>query len=179
MDDIIKRKSTTKNAQGKKKGQLRFGEPTEQPRVAIQRLRAVLGAYLYMKEKNIDDIFVAQVDRIGAQLEHIENALTVNPRKMVKKAGGKRTVILNKWVPQKLKEKRFVYMDDVYEFADKKAQDFMKDNLARLKTEYNDGKLIQDADIKKEKDKDKQNELKLEKKLREDMKDYIPKLEAE
>ncbi|KAF2463814.1 uncharacterized protein BDR25DRAFT_362485 [Lindgomyces ingoldianus] len=186
MDDLIKRKSTKKRSKGAKKGQLTFGEPHEQPRTAIQRMRAVVGAYLYMKEKKVDEIFVAQVDRIGAQLEYIENALAKNP-KTVEREGEMdgqgqietRIVTFDKWVPQKLKEKWFAYMDNVYANANKKGQDFMKDNLKRLNDEYNDKKLIKQADVDREKNKERQNELKLEKKLREDMKDYIPKLEAQ
>lgn len=187
MDQIIKRTSTKKRRSGRKKGQLAFGEPHEQPRTALQRLRAVVGVYLYMKEKKVNDIFIDQVNRIGAQLEHIENALAKSPRTVERETAEpdennvyqKRTVTFNKWTPLKLKEKWFAYMDSVYENANKKGQDFMKDNIKRLKDEYNDGKTIKQADIDKEKNKDKQNELKLEKKVREDMKEYIPKLEAQ
>ena len=186
MSDMIKRKSTKKRSKGAKKGQLAFGEPHEQPRTAIQRLRAVVGAYLYVKEKKVNDIFVAQVDRIGAQLEHIENALAKSPR-TVKRDDGKpdaqgiirERLVTFKYVPLKLKPKWFAYMDNVYENANKKAQGFMEDNLKKLNDEYNDGRLIKQADVDKEKNKDKQNELKLEKQLRDDMKDYISKLEAQ
>ncbi|KAH7385735.1 hypothetical protein BKA66DRAFT_461898 [Pyrenochaeta sp. MPI-SDFR-AT-0127] len=185
MDDMIKRKSTKKERKGSKKGKLKHGDFHEQPRVAIQRMRSVVGTFLYMKEKRVNDIFIAQVDRIGYQLENIENALAKNPRTVERKysepdenGNYKRVVTFRNWEPQKLKEKWFEYMDKVYEKANKKGQDFMRENLKRLNDEYNNGKLIKQADVDKERDKDKQNELKVEKQLRDDMKDYISKLEA-
>jgi hypothetical protein len=140
-----------------------------------------------MKETKVNKIFIDQVNRIGAQLENIENALAKTPRTVERdsatpdKTGQykKRTVKFHGWEPQKLKEKWFAYMDDVYARANQKGEDFMKKNLARLKAEYNDKKLIKQADINKEKNKERQNELKLEKRLRDDMKEYIPKLEAQ
>lgn len=116
MDTIIRRESTDKRTKGTKKGQ-----PHEQPRVAIQRMRDVVGVYLYMKEKNVSQIFIDQVDRIDAQIENIENALEKSPRTAVRKSNEpkpdgkfeKRTVTFNKWVPQKLKEKWLAYMDDL------------------------------------------------------------------
>ena len=186
MKDIIKGESTAKRS-GKKKGQSKFGKPHEQPRVAVQRLRAVIGVYLYMKETKINDIFSAQVDRIGIQLENIENSLMKSPRTMEKDASEPddqnmyrtRIVTFAKWVPQDLKGKWFDYMDNVYENANKKGQAFMKDNLGRLNDEYNDSKMITQSEVDKEKDKDKQEKLKLDKQLREDMKGYIGQLEAQ
>lgn len=186
MKELIERKNTDKEKKGKNKGKPAYGEPHEQPRVAIQRMRAVVGAYLYLKEEKVDKIFVAQVDRIGAQLEHLENALAKTPRTVMRKekepnAQGiveDRPVTYNKWESQKLKEKWFAYMDGVYKNADKKAQEFMKVNLERLNNEYDNKKMIDQKDVDKEKSKDKQTEMKNEKKLRENMKDYIPKLEA-
>jgi len=178
MDEMIKRANASKE-----KGELRLGPPLEQPRKAVQRMRAVIGAFLYMKEDKINKIFIDQVDRIGAQLEHLENALAENPRKVkrtTKKEDGKvedRIVTFDKWEPQNLKEKWFKYMDDVTDIAIKKGQDFMKTNIARLKEEYNDKKMIDQKEIDKEKNKKKQDEKKEEKKLREDMKKYIDNLE--
>lgn len=187
MDQMIKRKSTKKRQKGTKKGKLTFGEAHEQPRAAIQRMRAIVGAYLYMKEDKVNRIFVAQVDRIGAQLENIENALTKSPRTVKRNDGipdtngiiQSRLVVYNKWEHLKLKEKWFSYMDNVYENANKKGQAFMSVNLKRLQNEYNDNKKIQQSDIDKEKNKERQTELKLEKQLRDNMSDYIPKLEAQ
>jgi hypothetical protein len=81
MKEIIERRSKKK----RKNGQLSYGTTYNQPRTAVQRLRAVVGAYIYLKEKNVNNIFIAQVDRIGAQLEHLENALATQPRTMEKK----------------------------------------------------------------------------------------------
>jgi hypothetical protein len=146
-------------------------------------MRSVVGAYMYMKEKTVDDIFVAQVNRMGAQLEIIENALAKAPRIMHR--GGRndankaeRDVPFHKWTPLKLKEKWFVYQDDVYHRANKKGLAFMKDNLERLKKEYPDSKKIKQADVDKETTKAAKEAKAAEKKLREDMPDYITKLEA-
>jgi hypothetical protein len=145
----------------------------------------VVGTYLYLKEKRVDDIFIAQVDRIGAQLEHIKNALVEHPIIVQKQSAEpndqdiyeERDVTL-RWGPQMLRERWFTYMDGVYERASDKAQKFMTDNLKRLNDEYNDGIMVDQKDIDKEKDKTKQEEMKKEKLLREDMKKNIPLLEA-
>ncbi|KAI8937308.1 hypothetical protein NX059_006515 [Plenodomus lindquistii] len=153
-------------------------EPLEQPKAAVQRLRNVIGAYLYLKEPRVNNIFVAQVDRIGAQLQNIENTLKVRPRSMPK-LDPTRIVNWSPWKPLGLKEKWFVYMNERYDTAHSKSQKFMKDNIERLNAEYNDAKLIKQADIDKVDDKKKKQALQDEKKLREDMKDIIKKLEDE
>jgi hypothetical protein len=70
-------------------------------------------------------------------------------------------------------------MDNVYTRADEKAQKFMTENLKRLNNEYDNSKMIKQDVIDNEKDDNKREDLKSEKLLRENMKDYIPKLEAE
>lgn len=179
MDQIIKRESKKR-----KRGALKFGEPHNQPREALQRMRSIVGAYLYFTEKKVDAIFVAQVDRIGDMLENLEKALAENPR-IVEREGETvdgviqpRKVTFDKWQPLDLKKKWYEFMDEAYRNADEKAQKFMKKNIDRLNEEYKDRKMIDQKKVDGEKDKKKQEELKLEKKLREDMKrEYIPNLE--
>jgi hypothetical protein len=67
MDTLIQRTNKEKKA-----GKVKYPDPYEQPRVAIQRLRSTVGAFLYLKEDKVNEIFIAQVDRIGAQLEALE-----------------------------------------------------------------------------------------------------------
>jgi hypothetical protein len=178
MDELIKR---TNNQKLKDKKTPKYPKVHDQPRVALQRMRSVVGAYLYLTEDKVNKIFIDQVDRIGAQLEIMEQALSKTARtsdKGGRGSGPSRTVTFNKWTPLKLKEKWFAYMDDVYENANKKGQNFMKDNIKRLKDEYDDGKKITQAQVDKEKTQDEKNKKAAEKKLREDMPDYISKLEA-
>lgn len=187
MEAIIKRKSTALKKKGSRKGKLAFGEPLDQPRAAIQRMRSVVGAYLYLKEKKVNKIFVDQVNRIGAQLENLENQLAKTPKFVKRKYddpdGGvvkiEKTVYFHPWKHQKLREKWFEYMDQVYETANQRGQDFMEENLARLEDEYNDSKLkeVQDA-FKREKKKKEKDELSLEVQLRQEMKKNIEKLSS-
>ncbi|KAH7131858.1 hypothetical protein B0J11DRAFT_503048 [Dendryphion nanum] len=140
MKTLIMRTNNEKK-QNRSKG-AKFPNPFEQPRVAIQRIRAVVGFYLYMNEKKIDDILVAQVDRIGAQLENIEKALSNNPR-IVKRnrknpttnEDEEYTVNFDKWQNLKLKEKWFEFMDRTYTNANKRGREFMKTNIKNLKEE--------------------------------------------
>lgn len=181
MEKLITRNNFKKwEAKTGKKG-IKYGEPHEQPRVVIQRMRSVVGAYLYMTDKRVNTIFVNQVNRIGEQLERLEQALPKHPR-VVKKGGRgqpERIVTYSPWKYLNLQKKWYVHMDEVYNRADKKAQTFMETNLKRLKDEYSDGKMLKQSDVDKEKDKDKQKTLRLEKELREAMKPYIEKLEKE
>jgi hypothetical protein len=159
----------------------------DQPKVAIQRMRYVVGAYLYMKDEKVDKIFVAQVDRIGAQLENIENALAETPITIKKQDEMPneqgilevKEVILNKWERLNLKKEWFTYMDGVYIRANNKAQDYMTENFRRLDAEYKDKKIIDEKEIDKEKDKDKQKIMREERALRVNMKEYIKKLKEE
>ncbi|KAF1995484.1 hypothetical protein P154DRAFT_526287, partial [Amniculicola lignicola CBS 123094] len=70
-------------------------------------------------------------------------------------------------------------MDEVYGRAHEKAIKFMDINIKRFKDEYPEGKLIKQSDVDKEKDKKKKDEMIEEKKVREDMKESIPKVETE
>jgi hypothetical protein len=174
MDTLIQRTNKEKKA-----GKVKYPDPYEQPRVAIQRLRSTVGAFLYLKEDKVNEIFIAQVDRIGAQLEALEQALAKNPRKT--KAGrgkGSTEVTFDAWKPMDLRSKWFKYMDSVYESANDKGVKFMEDNIKRLKAEYNDAKKITQADVDKENNPDEKKKKAAEKTLRDDMSGYITKLEA-
>ncbi|KAF2650663.1 hypothetical protein K491DRAFT_608379 [Lophiostoma macrostomum CBS 122681] len=139
---MIKRKSTAKRTNGK----FKFGEPFDQPRTAIQRMRSVVGAYLYMREEAINDIFIDQVNRIGTQLGNLENAVAKTPRTVGRTSS---TPDADGRLPER----------------------------TRLNDEYNDKKLITQTQINQEKDETKLKSLGQEEKLREDMKDYIAKLQ--
>jgi DNA-binding transcriptional regulator GbsR (MarR family) len=78
----------------------------------------------------------------------------------------------------KLRRKWFAYMKDVYETSKSNGSDLMRDNIKRLKEEYADAKKITQAQVDKEKDNYSQAKIIAEKKLREDMLDYISRLEA-
>ncbi|KAH7400509.1 hypothetical protein DE146DRAFT_780973 [Phaeosphaeria sp. MPI-PUGE-AT-0046c] len=170
MDQLIKR--------AKKKSTKKGIMPHEQPRAVIQRMRSVVGAYKYLTDKRVNTIFVDQVNRIGQQLERLEQALSRNPR-IQSKRNPERIVQYAPWKYLSLEKKWYEYMDDVYKRADKKAQELMAVNMKRLKEEYTDAKMLKQSDVDKEKDKDKREALELEKNLREAMKVYIDKLEQE
>ncbi|KAH5090123.1 hypothetical protein HBI38_042970 [Parastagonospora nodorum] len=186
VQTLIQRTNTDKfTRRGPKFRQRVYPDPFEQPRVVIHRLRSAVGTLLYMQEPEINKIFIAQVDRIGAQLENLENALQKNPRKVNKKnsrtndVSQDHVVTFDPWQPQKLKEKWFKYMDEAYKNANSGVQEFVDDTVAKLRVEFDDARLIKQADIDKEKDKTKKEELAKEKKLRVDMKKYTPKFEEQ
>ncbi|KAH4055823.1 hypothetical protein HBI26_186480 [Parastagonospora nodorum] len=177
VQTLIQRTNTDKfTRRGPKFRQRVYPDPFEQPRVVIHRLRSAVGTLLYMQEPEINKIFIAQVDRIGAQLENLENALQKDPRKVNKKnsrtndVSQDHVVTFDPWQPQKLKEKWFKYMDEAYKNANSGVQEFVDDTVAKLRVEFDDARLIKQADIDKEKDKTKKEELAKEKKLREDIK---------
>jgi hypothetical protein len=169
------------NQEKRTKGRgLKYPDAYEQPRIVIQRMRGTIGAFLYLKETKVNGFFIAQVNRIGAQLELLEAALAKQPREVVRRdppdAQGvklSRYVVFHPWQPQKLRDRWIKYMDEVYRVANTKGQEFMTNTLRQLDQEYNDGKLIEQTAIDKEKDKKEKENLEKEKKLREDMKDYI------
>jgi hypothetical protein len=107
--------------------------------------------FTYIRRIKVDDIFIAQVDRIGDQLEKLENAVKENPRTLKKKADQpdanlvyqERTVLFNKYEPLDLKKEWFTYMDGVYERANDKAQKFMTEYLDLLDKEYDDTKMVE------------------------------------
>jgi hypothetical protein len=152
-----------------------------QPRVAIQRMRSVVGTFLYLKEKKVNEIFIKQVDRIGAQLEIMEHALSKTPRTMKKGGRGTgedvRIVTFTAWTPLDLKKKWFEYMDVVYKQANEKGLEFMEKNTKRLKEEFTDAKKIKQKDVDDEKTQDAKDKKANEKKLRDDMPGYIKSME--
>jgi len=104
MQQLIKRESKkTEFSTEAKKRVLKWPVPHDQPRVAIQRMRSVVGAFRYLKEDEVNEIFIKQVVRIGAQLEIMEQALSKHPRTIEKGGRGtnedKRTVTLTPWTP--------------------------------------------------------------------------------
>lgn len=159
----------------------KYGEPYPQPSVVMQRLRLLVGAYISLNDNRVNKIFFNQVNRIGNQLEILENALPKHPRVKIGTRGqpADPPVVWEAWKPQKLKVKWFEYMDNVYEEANKKGSEFMEVNMRELKDKYKDSKMISHADIDKEKNADKKEDLKTEKNLRENMKVYMTRLEAE
>lgn len=182
MDKLIKRNNDREH--DKKSGLKgpKYGSPYEQPRIAIQRMRSLVGGYIYMNDKRVNTIFVNQVNRIGQKLENLEQALPKNPRKVTRgRKGGPdhRVVTYDPWKYLDLEKKWYKYMDDIYDRANKKGQEFMNTNLKRLKEEYNDGKMLKQSEIDKEKDPKRRADLKAEKELREAMKVYIDKLDKE
>ncbi|KAF1840458.1 uncharacterized protein K460DRAFT_296911 [Cucurbitaria berberidis CBS 394.84] len=136
MEKYIKR--TVKNVQ-----------PQDSPRVAIQRIRSVVGAFKYMQEKEVVKIFKDEKVRIGVVIDGIDKNLPKTPRVSgTKKYTPWKTLGLGaKW--DRLKD----------EYTSQKAKDAAKDDDKKTPKE--------------------RNEIAEWAKLREDIEKIIPKLEAE
>jgi hypothetical protein len=62
-------------------------------------------------------------------------------------------VAFHPWQLQKLRDRWTKYMEEVYQVANTKGQEFVPNTLQLLDQEHNSGKLIKQAAIDKEKDK--------------------------
>lgn len=144
---------------------------------ALLRLRQVVGAFLYLREKRINDILVAQVDRIGKQLERIENELVKNPRKEIRKGpidpatqtAPDVEVTFAAWKKMDLKAAWFGYMDDIYKNRKAVALAEMKKLIGYFKDAFPDSNINKlKADIDKEEKSKKPNQSSL-KTMKEDL----------
>jgi hypothetical protein len=137
----------------------------DQSRIAIQKLRPMIGAFKYMQEKKIAKIFADQKNRIGAMIGHIDRNLHKTPRKFLpgRNSVRKEIVIGRPWQAQGLEDKWNAYMDNVFAVAKQRATDFMELHLKSLKTEWESTKKtnefkddVKDNQAKKDKKKELQ-----------------------
>lgn len=105
------------------------GNKVQDTREAIQRIRSVIGVFLYMKEPEIAKIFKEEKERIGKVLDAIDKELPKTPR-----IKGK--VTFTPWKPLGLGDRWDKYMDKVFKTAKDKGTEFVETNIERLKDEY-------------------------------------------
>lgn len=79
---------------------------------ALLRLKAVLGARKYMRQKKVSDIFKKQKEEIGKMLDLIDTNLPSYPRKPTK---GDR--VIASWIKQDLGKHWNEYMDERFKIA--------------------------------------------------------------
>jgi hypothetical protein len=140
---------------------------------AITRIRSVIGAFHYLKEKEIADILKKEKVRVGLVLDGIDKELPKNPRKDGNNAAYK------PWKTLGLGAKWNTYMDGVYKTAKDKGTKFVDENIKRLKDEYESKKAKDDAKDDDNKSKDERNKIKEWAKLREDVEKSIKELEKQ
>lgn len=165
----------------------------EEQEEAILRLRQTVGTFLYLGEKKVDEILVKQVDRIGEQLENIENALVKKPRKEKRKgplnpatnAAPDYEVTFDAWKKMDLKAAWFGYMDDIYKNRKAVAWKEMDKLIGWFNDMFTKSKLDKlKGDIKKEENeknpnKDALKTMKEEQAYQELMRRNIDKVETE
>lgn len=143
----------------------------EDIRIAVQRVRAVIGMYKYMVEPDIKKYFGEEVKRMGKQMGLIDSTLPSNPRQITR--GDIRTY--DPWQKLGLEAEWKSFADAKFVQAKKKADDFGKKWVKKLKD-----KKCSSTERAKVKPDPKDTQVQLQKK--EEMKDIqftVDKLEAE
>lgn len=92
-------------------------EMADDAKIALLKLKSLLGARKYMRTKKIAAIFKKQVQEMGKMLATIDSELPNHPRKPI---GIKEDKIIEKWVPQDLGKLWTEYMDERSEIAYKR-----------------------------------------------------------
>ncbi|EUC44118.1 hypothetical protein COCMIDRAFT_99091 [Bipolaris oryzae ATCC 44560] len=77
----------------------------EQTRIAVRKMRQVTGTFMYMRDKDIAEIFAKEKNRIGKMIGHIDRELPKTPKVM--KSGQSCT----SWQTQDLEKKGVDFMD--------------------------------------------------------------------
>ncbi|KAK3213654.1 hypothetical protein GRF29_28g548960 [Pseudopithomyces chartarum] len=90
----------------KEKPEKLAADMVESSKVALLKLKTLLGARKYMRTKKISDIFKIQMEEIGNMLDSIETELTNNPRQ------GRKTYA--PWIRQDLQRHWIDYMNERY-----------------------------------------------------------------
>ncbi|KAJ4361573.1 hypothetical protein N0V95_001734 [Ascochyta clinopodiicola] len=110
--------------------------------IALLKLKALLGARMYMRSKIVSDIFKKQVEEIGKMLTAIDDELPNNPRKPT--IGDKKLdpwiKKLDPWIKQDLGKRWTEYMNERFEIAHKRTHNNMDTYLALLDTKWCKGR---------------------------------------
>lgn len=140
-------------------------------RIAVQRVRAVIGMYKYMTEPAIKKYFTEEVTRMGEQIGKIDAALVSHPRKITR--GIIRTY--DPWQKLGLEAEWKTYVDAKFVQAKQKADDFGAKWVKKLKE-----KKCSAAEKKKAKNNPKDTQAERQKKVDlQDIQFTIDKLETE
>ncbi|USP75705.1 hypothetical protein yc1106_02979 [Curvularia clavata] len=144
----------------------------DQARVAVRRMRFVVGIFIYMQDPTVADIFAKEKKRKGKIIGHIGKELPNTPKKVGKDS-------YTAWQPQDLEKRWDEYMDDVFDKAKSTAVESMNLNIKLIKDEWDSNKKAKEFksaanDSKAEKDQKKALED-----MYKDMSSIIKKLEDE
>jgi hypothetical protein len=111
------------------------GELVDRAKKALLRLKALLGARKYMREKKISDILKKQKEEIGKMLDAIDTELPKNPRSPPR---GAKTFA--PWIKQDLGKHWTDYMNERFEIAKKRTHNDMDTYLKLLDDTWCDGR---------------------------------------
>lgn len=101
----------------------------EDIRIAVQRVRAVIGMYKYMTEPTIKKYFGEEVTRMGKQIGKIDTTLPSHPRRITR--GDVRTY--DPWQKMDLEREWSTYANAKFVQAKKKADEFGAKWVKKLK----------------------------------------------
>lgn len=107
----------------------------DKARIALLKLKALMGARKYMRSKTVSTIFKRQMEGIGKMLTAIDDELPKNPRKPLK---GTKTI--DPWVKQGLGEFWTEYMNERFAIAHKRMHNDMDTYLKLLDDKWCEGR---------------------------------------
>lgn len=104
-------------------------------KIALLKLKALMGARKYMRSKTVSTIFKKQMEEIGKMLAAIDDEMPKNPRKPLK---GERTI--DPWIKQDLGKLWTEYMNERFAIAYKRTHNDMDTYLKLLDDRWCDGR---------------------------------------
>lgn len=116
----------------KEKPEKLAADMVESSKVALLKLKTLLGARKYMRTKKISDIFKIQMEEIGNMLDAIETELTNNPRQ------GRKTYA--PWIRQDLQRHWIDYMNERFAIAKRRTHNDMDTYLKLYHETWCDGR---------------------------------------
>ena len=107
-------------------------EVVDLAKVALIKLKSLLGARKYMRARKVSDIFKKQMESIGEMLDAIETELANNPRQ------GRKTY--HPWVKQDLQKEWTIYMNERFQIAKTRTHNDMDTYLELFKETWCSGR---------------------------------------
>ncbi|KAJ8110664.1 hypothetical protein OPT61_g6548 [Boeremia exigua] len=111
------------------------GALLDKAKVALLKLKALMGARKYMRSKTVSDIFKKQKQEIGKMLTSIDNELPKHPREPTR---GTRKI--DAWVKQDLGKLWDEYMDERFAIAHKRTHNDMDTYLKLIDDTWCEGR---------------------------------------